>query len=419
MKVLWFSITPAKYGKYASNGGGWIEALQRVVQNETNITLGISFVSLSPSKTFKCTCDNVTYYPIYNKRNIFQRWFDEFTYKTIDSLTLDKCQAIINDFQPDIIHVFGSEWCFGLLAKYTHIPIVIHIQGCWPVYHYIDKSVKQGRLNFYLERIFKPLRLFRYLLNQHKSEERVVREEEILALNRDFMGRTIWDRALIRLFSPSSHYYYCSEAIRNEFVKSKRKQINKKKSHFVFATTGLATDIKGYDVILIVARLLKKYGNFDFEWHLIGPTVQQMIHYEKNTGIMCSDVNLVPCGNKDAKDLLLELQNADLYVHASYIDNSPNSICEAQLIGLPVISTNVGGISSLFLDTVKDESLVPANDPYYMASHIISIINDQNAMIRMADANYTFARNRHNDKSIAKSLISCYNAIIESRNCNS
>ena len=36
---------------------------------------------------------------------------------------------MIDAYQPDVIHCWGSELCFGLIAKYTDIPVVMHIQG--------------------------------------------------------------------------------------------------------------------------------------------------------------------------------------------------------------------------------------------------------------------------------------------------
>lgn len=62
-------------------------------------------------------------------------------------------------------------------------------------------------------------------------------------------------------------------------------------------------------------------------------------------------------------ELLLE---SDLYVHTAYIDNSPNAICEAQYLGMPIIATYVGGVPSL-IEQGKDGVLIPANDPFMLA----------------------------------------------------
>ena len=57
-------------------------------------------------------------------------------------------------------------------------------------------------------------------------------------------------------------------------------------------------------------------------------------------------------GKKTASELAKELSRATFYVHPSHVDNSPNSLCEAQIVGTPTISTHIGGIPSLVKDGV-------------------------------------------------------------------
>ena len=42
---------------------------------------------------------------------------------------------IIEEYKPDLIQVFGTEWPFGLISKYTNIPTVVHIQGSMVPYN--------------------------------------------------------------------------------------------------------------------------------------------------------------------------------------------------------------------------------------------------------------------------------------------
>ena len=45
MKVLWFTNTASKYdlGKHSYNGGGWIESLEELLNQEESVELAISF----------------------------------------------------------------------------------------------------------------------------------------------------------------------------------------------------------------------------------------------------------------------------------------------------------------------------------------------------------------------------------------
>ena len=47
------------------------------------------------------------------------------------------------------------------------------------------------------------------------------------------------------------------------------------------------------------------------------------------------------------------LLDSHLYVYPSLMDNSPNALCEAQLLGVPCIATYVGGIPKMEKDIEK------------------------------------------------------------------
>lgn len=66
-----------------------------------------------------------------------------------------------------------------------------------------------------------------------------------------------------------------------------------------------------------------------------------------------------------------------IFLNTSDIDNTPVSVIEAMALGLPVISTNVGGIPYLIDDTVNG-MLVPPNDPERMKEKIQLLIENPN-----------------------------------------
>lgn len=52
-------------------------------------------------------------------------------------------------------------------------------------------------------------------------------------------------------------------------------------------------------------------------------------------------------GQTSTEELIKQLKTCHFFVHPSYIDNSPNSVCEAMILGMPVLSSSVGGVPSL------------------------------------------------------------------------
>ena len=103
-----------------------------------------------------------------------------------------------------------------------------------------------------------------------------------------------------------------------------------------------------------------------------------------------------------------------MYVHPAYIDNSPNSLCEAMLLGLPCIASCVGGISSI-IDDGKSGILVPVNEPYLLADKIKQLSKDKDLQQRLSTEAIAKASDRHNVENIKSELLNAYNQIISQK----
>ena len=106
-----------------------------------------------------------------------------------------------------------------------------------------------------------------------------------------------------------------------------------------------------------------------------------------------------------------ELKNADLFIHPSIIDNSPRAICEAQLIGCPVISSNVGGVPQLVDDGVTG-FLYPYNEPHTLAFLIADLVGQRDTLTNVSRAASRVARERHDSNRIVDRIINVYEEVL-------
>jgi glycosyltransferase involved in cell wall biosynthesis len=412
MKILWFAINASCYleklGGY--NGGGWIPALEKIMKKQSDIQLGIAFEY--NSEKFKDYIDGVVYYPINVCLTPYQKRIQKKTAKNIERLIIPECIKIIEDFKPDLIQCFGSEWCFGLVALYTKVPVIIHMQGSMPSY---CNALYPPRYSKYSKMLYDVMHFhfksaFWNLFTEEKYREEAEREIRIIKANRYFFGRTEWDFSLTKLFSPNRVYFKCWEALRDPFVNSIDRWKLKNRKKIILLTVGNDSLWKGRDVILKTARILSSYTDFQFCWKVIG-NFHDMGYIEWMEGLKFCDYNVDFLGVLGEEELKKELLNCDLYIHPAYIDNSPNALCEAMILGVPSIASYVGGIPSLIQDG-ENGILVPVNEPYFLASQIIKLSNDKTLQEKISDKSVKVACYRHSIENIAEKVLSTYNEII-------
>ena len=69
------------------------------------------------------------------------------------------------------------------------------------------------------------------------------------------------------------------------------------------------------------------------------------------------------------------LHKFDIFINTTDFDNTPVSLMEAMALGLPIVSTNVGGLPYL-IDNGKDGFLVDNKNPLAMANSIQNLIEE-------------------------------------------
>lgn len=421
MRILWLSIisdlfvnNDKKGGFY---GGGWIASLQKLLlENSVDIELGVVFPSSKIEGNAKL--GKTTFFPIYKpSKNFFQKI--QYYYwgykKNKENQFVQEILNIINEFKPDVIHLFGMENEFATILGKTDVPVVVHLQGLlapcdnafWPVGFNACSFVLPPSIREWILRNG-------YIFAKKSINVRGGRESDLFKKVRYCMGRTEWDFQVSQLLSPESKYFKVNEALRTEFYENSGCWKREKKEKLIIVSTISETVYKGLDLILKTAKLLKDETSIDFEWRVIGVSSESKFtkFFEHSLKINSESVGVSYLGVKNPKEIVSIMKDSSVYVHPSYIDNSPNSVCEAQLLGLPIVACNVGGLSSI-LDYGNAGVLVPANAPYEMAYHLRQYAVDEMYCEDKRTAGLKLAKERHNPQNIVSDLMTTYRTIID------
>ena len=96
-------------------------------------------------------------------------------------------------------------------------------------------------------------------------------------------------------------------------------------------------------------------------------------------------------GRLETTEMVRLYRSADVVLNPSRVDNTPNSILEALATGVPVVSTNVGGVPYL-VQHGRSAWLVPPDDPQKMAEGMERVLRDEALRIDLRAAGLEVAR---------------------------
>ncbi len=289
---------------------------------------------------------------ICNKEIFFHCFYAQYKdLYTVQSKIRVQIKKIIDDVQPDIIHIFGTEMPHTIACVDSvkdKEKIIISIQGLVSEYvnHYLDGIpvsvyLTGGRIEGRYQTIISQYKEF-----SRRSENEI---EAIKKVNY-VIGRTDWDRAFVHKMNKRCRYFYCSETLRDSFYDNKWR-IENVERYSIYVSQG-NYPIKGlHNLLEALPDVIKRFpetkvyvaGTTDFIYngHPYGRYIKKIIH---KYGLMGHIVFLGTIGEEEVCRYLIK---SHVTVMPSNIENSPNSIGEAMLVGTPVVASFVGGIPSI------------------------------------------------------------------------
>ncbi len=337
-----------------------------------------------------------------------------------DKVLEGKLSKIIEEEKPDIVDVQGTEFSFGkavLNLKLT-CPVTVTLQGladsCVRAYT-MGMPMKEllfGRsksdnkkLNGILER-----KVLLYL--------RAVNSNNIIKKAKYCIGRTHFDKAEAEGINKNIKYYSCNRILRDDFYKAQKWDMKEANNHQLF---GISSQVpyKGlHYAVKVVAKLKEKYpdvllsvpGNFKID--LPDSTIHSYEKYIKkliNQYDVKDNIRFLPSLNPT--QMVAEMMKSRVFYQYSCIENSPNSLAEAQILGVPCVASNVGGTSS-YVEDGKDGLLFEVDNTDECAEKISELLEKDELCLLLSKNGIKKSEERHNVKANTEKLISIYKDIV-------
>lgn len=331
----------------------------------------------------------------------------------------------LEQFQPDVIHIWGSEYSHtlamvnaaqnaGMLER-----TVISIQGLCFIYarHYYE-GMPQKIVRGYTFRDF--LRRNNILGQQKVFALRGKLEVEALQKVHHVMGRTDWDRACVDSINPTARYHFCNETLRQPFYQDAWTYEGCRK-HRIFASS-CVYPIKGFHYLLeAFSQILKRYPDAtlavpgrDFRDLSTWNKRLRESSYERYLRGLVSQYHLQDrveiLGALNAQQMKAQYLMANAFVLPSTIENSPNSLGEAMLLGVPCVASDVGGVSTM-LTHYEEGFVYQSTAPYMLAHYVDRIFSMEEKAASLGQAAAAHARGTHDPRKNLEDLLGVYRVL--------
>jgi glycosyltransferase involved in cell wall biosynthesis len=428
MRVLWFldSEPPAvrrRLGAPGLNEASWHGGLADILAATKSIELAVACRAAEPFEPFEAA--GVRYFEVgaSHPRRGIERVSARWRELRAPSVDLHRCRALVEHERPDVIHVHGTESALGLLSASTPAPLVVSIQGLLTVCRIMDLR----GLDPHLLRALSPGLFVRgsgFLFERLQLRSWSARERRILATVSHVIGRTRFDADVVRVINSRAQYYHCDEALRPPFWESSWRTERAQPGRVLAVVRGYAR--KGVGTLLDAMALLRDMHLRETDGvaaraaapHLriagdpINAENERAIRHGISTLNLEGSVMLL--GSLSASQLADELGRAAAFALPSHIDNSPNSLAEAMLVGTPTVASAVGGVPSLARDDIE-ALLVQDGDPFALAGALHRLLGDPDLAGRLSQAASTTAHTRHDPEAIRSRMLQIYEQVAATR----
>lgn len=418
MNVLWFvniSLPPVleRMGQKPGGSGWWLVALAAELAREPSVILTIVNCSHHYSLLDEFEAGGVTYVTVPVPRREINGW--------VTRPFIRKLSALVNERSPDVVEVRGTEFPYGLVASAIHCPVVVNIQLF--ISEVADRPY--GRSSWLRALALQTRRLadLKAVPGCVYSRLGIARrshvEKRIFNSNRYFVGRTDWDRGeMAKMASPGHQYHCCWEIMRPQFYSAEWSSATAS-VNVLFACSRCAPG-KGYDDLIRMLAFLKPEFP-DLVLRLAGDKGERgWGGYLRRLAHQLGVGNSVQfLGYLTADQIADELRCASVYVMASYLENSPNSLGEAMCVGVPCVASTTGGIASMIEDG-QNGLLFETGNLRQGMSQIARVLKDREFAEKLGRNARQVARVRHDPQAICRRTLEIYRSVIvdwSSRRC--
>lgn len=416
MKVLWLSNIDLR-NKRLTASGTWMSSMYLALKRHTSVKVCANITTYKGYDPEFATVGDINHYYLPNNYMNSEN--------APESKAKDFIKKVILKEKPDLIHIWGTEKCWGLTLDediLKTIPVLLEIQG---LMFFLGGAPFYGGLSDNEVRKMRGLVELRYpqakLENQKKRFVQCgEREKLILQRYQHINTQSEWVRDILLWYAPNATTYKTDIILRDSFLRSELwTSVHKRGNAPILFTTTSRAPYKGLHFTLkAFALVLQKYPNAKLRVAGLGfhPVKWKNSGYLRYLMDLMKELkienNVDMLDSLDESALLEEMYHADVYVTSTYVESYCLALAEPLAVGMPCVAPYTSALPDL-ITSGENGILYPPTDYHACASEIIKILRDEERGVELGREAASRQRGRSEAKRVAQNQEKIYNEVIE------
>lgn len=318
---------------------------------------------------------------------------DRAAYKSI--------KAIMQEYQPDIVHTHASKsGAIGRLAAINlKVPVIVHTFHGHVFHSYFGKvkTMLYKSVERYLaKRSTAIIAISEAQKNELVNDHRIAKADKVSVVNLGF------DLAKFQTDLPnkSAEFSKAYKIIEEEIC---------------IGIIGRLTAIKNHELFFNVLNVIGGQTQEKLHFFVIGDGELRKELEEKAMELTKSYPQFRITFTSWIKDVSLPLARLDIVCLTSLNEGTPVSLIEAQAAGVPVITTNVGGVKDIIKEG-ESGLIVDGFEVGNYAVELLKLIEDKTLRIRMSQQGWQFVKEKFHFKTLCFNIESLYLDLLKKDN---
>lgn len=415
MKILW--LCNATFSNNSiSKTGGWLQPMAEMLQKNSEIQI-INITRGNVNRVTQINHNDIIQFIIPNRKELKNN-----QYASIE--TCIEVQNIIENINPDIVHIWGTENIWASIYKQGYIDrkTIIDIQGlvfAYTDYFYGGLTNSEILQSIYIKEIIFPWRNLFWKKRIFKNRGNI--EIECLKEFRNIAFQSNWVYNQIKTINKNANYFNSKIILRDSFYNSPQWEYKLPDNPIIFSSASAAVSYKGVHVLIKAISILKqKYPNIQLRLAgkiNVGNKILDgySIFLKKLIKKLNVEKNVIYLDSINESQIVSELTKCNVCVIPSFIETYCLAFAESMIIGVPTVVSYAGAMPEL-AENEKEALFYNSIDYRDCAAKIERLMNDK----KLANEISTNCRNKrlkeNNSEAVVDNQIKIYNLLLQSSN---